>query len=308
MAVERMSVIVPTWMRANWLAKCLDALEKQKLAPSQVIVVGRPSDTAAYEVVSNRPETATFPIEWVAVHRPGHMAPVAAGLDRVTESLVACLDDDTEAAPDWLSRLVGVFEASDVACVGGRVMVDDFRGKVRRDAGRVRWYGRHIGNVGARDGNAPIEVDSVVECNWAWRTQLLRDLIFDPVLDVDDASMYGLDLCLQAKAKGFRVLYQPQAVVRHNVAPRESALLREDRPRRVRWSARNYTYIALKHLSPPRRLAFGLWWLFVGERAAYGVAKGLVDVWHRGPTIWPEVTASFAGKLEGFRIWRAQHL
>lgn len=297
----KVSVIIPTWQRAPWLERCLTALEAQTRRLNEVIVVGRAEDTAAQEVVAQH---AQLPVRWVEVDRPGHVAPVKRGLEEAQGEIVAFLDDDTEPEPGWLSAIIAPFEDPRVACVGGRVVVQGIRAKVLPDAGRVRWYGRHIGNVGQREDPHPVDVDGVMECNWAWRRSVLSTLTFDPILDFDDASMFGLDLCLQARRAGYRVLYQPEARIVHHVAPRDPSLERSDRVRRTYAYNRNYTYIALKHLRGPRRLAFLAWWWGIGERGAYGLAKGLADLIIQGAQVWPLVRASFEGKREGIRLWQ----
>jgi GT2 family glycosyltransferase len=219
---------------------------------------------------------------------------------------VAFVDDDAEPEIGWIAALLEMFADPLVACVGGRVNTVDFKGIVHRDAGRIRWYGKHIGNIGALDVSQPIDVDAVVECNWAWRTDMLRRLCFDPALDFDDASMYGLDLCLQVKERGYRVIYQPAARVLHHEAPRDPSLDRGDRTRRVLSYSRNYTYIALRRFRGLRRRVFPLWWWLVGERGSYGLAKAGIDLVLQGRAVWPVVRASFAGKSEGIRAWAGE--
>ena len=67
--------------------------------------------------------------------------------------------------------------------------------------------------------------------------------------------------------------------------------------------SRNFTFIALKRLKGPRRIAFMAWWWLVGERASYGVATAVVDL-VSGRTETALVAASFGGKAEGVRAWR----
>jgi GT2 family glycosyltransferase len=295
------SVVIPTWQRAAWLERCLTALEVQTQRPDEVIVVGRAEDTAAQEVVARH---ARLPARWVEVDRPGHVAPVKRALDEARSEIVAFVDDDTEPEPGWLAAITAPFDDPRAACVGGRVIVPGIKAKVAHDAGRVRWYGRHIGNVGQREHPHPVDVDGVMEGNWAWRRSVLSRLLFDPILDFDDASMFGLDLCLQAKRGGYRVVYQPGARVVHHVAPRDPSLDRSRRAPRTYAYSRNYTYIALKHLRGARRVAFLAWWWGLGERGSYGLAKALADLALQGPQVWALARASFAGKLEGFRVWQ----
>ena len=227
--MTEISVVVPTWQRAKWLQLCLESLCAQNLSPDEVLVVGRHEDRTARKISESADEDAPFAIRWLEVARAGHIAPIVRCLPDVKGEVVAFLDDDCEPRPTWLSELVSPFVDPAVACVGGRVVTPGFVGKVRRDAGSIRWYGQHVGNVASLDLMKSREVTAVMECNWAWRTDILRSLHFDGALDYDDASMYGLDLCLQARKAGWSVVYEPHAVVLHHAAPREERLNRQDR-------------------------------------------------------------------------------
>lgn len=299
------SVIIPTWQRAPWLEACLGALGRQDPLPGEVIVVGRVEDVAARRVTEAVAARAPLPVRWVEVEGPGHVAPVRRGLEETSGDIVAFLDDDAEPQPGWLKALMEPFADPYVACVGGRVVTPGFHGRVKRDAGRIRWYGQHVGNVAALEAHGIMEVDGVMEGNWAWRTAVLRSLALDGVFDFDNASMYGLDLCLQAKALGRKVLYQPSARIVHHAAPPDPALDRTDRPRRTLAYSRNYTYLGLKHLRGPRRLVFLAWWWLVGERGSYGLATTAIDMIRMGGGVAPQVRASFAGKWAGVRAWLA---
>lgn len=307
MTLRGVSVVVPTWQRAPWLERGLAALDSQDAPPDEVIVVGRREDQAARSVVERWAGHALSRPRWIEVDRAGHVAPVRRGLEEARGEIVAFLDDDAEAERGWLAALVRAFENDHVACVGGRVMTPGFRGRVHRDAGRMRFHGRYVGNVAALEAPISVEVDAVTECNWAWRASLLRGLRFDPVLDFDDASMYGLDLCLQAAKIGYRVVYEPAARVLHHAAPRDRRLDRSDRAARNFAYSRNYTYIALKHLPGLRRAMFASWWWLIGERGSYGAVKAAADLMVGGFRTWGDVAASFAGKREGVRLWRASH-
>lgn len=298
------SVVVPTWLRAAWLERCLRALARQHRPIQEVLVVGRAEDTDASVVTRTIGESATFPIHWLEVERAGHIAPVRRGLEEATSDIVAFVDDDTEPEPSWLGALLEAFSDNGVGCVGGRVLTPGFVGKVRSDAGRVRWYGQAIGNVGAREGVIPVRVHSVMESNWAWRRAVLKSLEFDPVLDYDDATMYGLDLCLQADRFGYRTIYQPSARVTHHLAPRDADLDRADTQRRARAYSRNSTYVSLKHLNVARRAVYLAWSWLIGERGSYGLLLVPVDVLSGRRDVLALARASFEGKWEGMRVWR----
>ena len=305
-ANEAITVVIPTWRRAPWLRRNLEALSRQSRLPDAVIVVGREEDVDAQEVV--RSVDVGCPVRWILVDRPGHVPPIEKGLAATETPLVAFLDDDVIPEPDWLKELAAGFASADIVCVGGALedATLTIRGGVKPDAGQIRWYGRFVGNVGALRIPEPIDVAGVHEGNSAWRTEVLRSLRFEPALQGDEAAMYGLDLSLQARARGGRIRYIPSAMVRVDEAPRDPSLVKQDRVARVRSYCHNATYISLRRLRGLQRWASVVWSLLIGERESYGLIKAVADL-IRGPdrrrvaSLW---RASIAGRWAGYRDWR----
>ena len=191
-----------------------------------------------------------------------------------------------------------------IGVVGGRVLVPGMTPpRPKGKPGCISWYGKIWGNLGSVTGPTPIEVDSVMEGNCIWRRALLADLEFDPILNFDDASMYGLDLSLQAKKRGFKVIYDPRAMVYHHPAPRAPELRRQERGPRLYCYCRNYTYIIMKRCSIWRRLVFLGWWFFIGERDAWGLGSLVFDTlsaeWGKNR----HVAQAWRGKIDGLRLW-----
>jgi len=239
---------------------------------------------------------------WVAV--PGHIPPVETGARSASSELVAIVDDDVTVIPEWLSSLAPHFADPEVGVVGGRVLVPGAPlPRLKGRPGSVSWYGRNWANLGSVGGETAFQVDSVMEGNSIWRRELLASLEFDPVLNFDDASMYGLDLCLQAKRRGFRVVYEPRALVFHHIALRSPELDRQKRGPRLFSFCRNYTYIVLKRFSVWRRLVFLAWWFLIGERGAWGLGSLLVDVLQDGSQKERHAVYALRGKLEGVHLW-----
>jgi GT2 family glycosyltransferase len=274
--------------------------------PNEIIVVGRTGDQRTETLLTTLLADARYspPLRAVWVTVPGHIAPVRAGLAAANGEIVVMIDDDVTVTSDWLKFLLANFSDPSVGVVGGRVITPAahparFRGR----PGHISWYGRHWGNLGSLEGEHPLDVAAVMEGNWAWRRDLLASLNFDPVLDFDDSSMYGLDLCSQACASGSRVLYEPRALVYHHAAPRAPELDRADRPRRLYSYCRNYTYILLRHLPWWRKPIFLLWWFLIGERGAWGPVTLLADTL-RGDWSWTsQLGPSLRGKWTGLRLW-----
>jgi len=306
--VVPVSIVIPTFRRPKALAECVHSLLEGTLRPAEIIVVGRKGDSETESLLpglhSGLTPTINLRSSWVTA--PGHLPPVAMGLRLATNGIVAVLDDDVTVANEWLERILVPFSDPSVGVVGGRVLVPgSSRPKLRGRPGCTSWYGKTWGNIGSVEGDHPIEVHGVQECNWAWRRQLAASLQFDTVLNFDAAPMYGLDLCAQARERGFRVVYEPRALVLHHAAPRAPELDRSDRRRREFAYCRNYTYIMLKHLPWWRRVAFLVWWLLIGHRNSPGIA-GFVALPLLPKTGARDVALVLRGKLRGIRLWRAR--
>ncbi len=303
---ENVTVIVPSYRRPDWLTACVRSILEGRARPHEVIVVGRQGDKETQQAIDLLKSFAKGSVElrasWVTT--PGHMPPVEAGARMASGNIVAVVDDDVTVHPDWLARISAVFADPLVGVAGGKVTTPGMAApRLKGCPGQISWYGKTWGNVGSMDGTAPIEVCSVMEGNWAWRRNLLSSVVFDPVLNFDDASMYGLDLCFQARRKGYRVVYEPRAAVDHHAAERVPELDRSDRSRRTFSYCRNYTYIMLKNSPAWRKLIFLAWTFLVGEHQAWGAAALLADTLARGPRVRRNVATAFRGKIEGLRLW-----
>lgn len=298
------TVVIPTYRRPGPLVECVYSLAGGSRQPDEIIVVGREDDTPTKKAFVQVQELcggkSAFRAAWVTER--GHLPPVEKGLALASSDIVAFVDDDVTVTPDWLENLLAPFSDPSVGVVGGRVITPAFPlPRLKGKPGCISWYGKHWGNVCSVQGDAPVEVAGVMECNWAWRSRLLASIKFDPILNFDDASMYGLDLCLQAKTKGFRVLYEPRAIVYHHVAPRAPGLDRTDRPKRIFSYTRNYTYIMLRRLPRWRRPIFMAWWFLIGERDGWGLAAVLADAIAGRLPRFGNVWGALKGKVEGLQ-------
>lgn len=304
---ENVTIVVPSYRRPDSLTSCVRSILEGRARPHEIIVVGRQGDEEteqAIDLLKNLTKDNSVELRAGWVTTPGHMPPVEAGARMASGNIVAILDDDVTVHSDWLSRISAVFADPQVGVAGGKVTTAGMAApKLKGRPGQISWYGKTWGNVGSMDGTAPIEVCGVMEGNWAWRHGLLSSVVFDPVLNFDDASMYGLDLCFQARRRGYRVVYEPRAGVDHHAAARLPELDRADRPRRTFSYCRNYTYIMLKNSSAWKRLVFVAWTFLVGENQSWGGASLLADILTRGPSAQRSVALAFQGKMEGIKLW-----
>lgn len=105
------TVIVPTFNRANYLGECLDALLGQSVAPRQILIVddGSTDDTAA--VVRGYAER----VDYVRQENAGKATALNLGLTHAVGTDIWIFDDDDVAEPDALRLLHDALHADPAA-------------------------------------------------------------------------------------------------------------------------------------------------------------------------------------------------
>lgn len=303
-----MTVIVPTYRRPQYLKKCLTSIVKQTRQPDHICVVVRYGDEeslfAVKDFVISR--SSSIPIELVMVEEAGFLPPVQAGIDAVQTDIVAFIDDDAEALPDWLERLERHYQATQVVGVGGRE-IKTLNGvekgyKPARVFGKVFWYGRCEGNL-YRDGfnDDVIEVDGLVGCNMSYRTSVLKAIKIDWVMGNGTSYQYELDLGLQIKKMGLKLLYDPTAKVKHfEAAARSGGAEQIMSNEQAYWMSFNTEYVVFKHAGFLKRFVALFYNIFIGQSLRWGV---LSLAWyyfrfHQTPQVF---RSSLAGRIAGIR-------
>ena len=291
----RISVVIPTYGRPQSLGRTLDALARQQRRAEETIVVARAQDTASQEAARAHPLGARV----VLVERAGVVAAMNAGIAATSGEVVALTDDDAEPHADWLARIERSYEQGprELAAVGGRDWVY-IRGRLWDGAeqvvGRVGWCGRVTGNHHLGVGPAR-DVDVLKGVNLSVRGELLREIAIDERLrGVGTEHHWELALCLALRARGLRVLYDPQIAVDHHSLPRVEDS-RQFSAAEVSDAAHNMTLALLEFLPPWRRAAYVVWAAAVGISPAPGIAQLL----RSPPRRRGQALASFLGAQRG---------
>ncbi|HST54665.1 MAG TPA: glycosyltransferase [Solirubrobacteraceae bacterium] len=269
----RITVVVPTYKRAESLRRCLDSLAEQELAADEILVVARADDDATHRVVSGHAIAARL----VTTDRPGVVAAMNAGIDASTGELVALTDDDSAPHADWLRRMAAAYESdARIGAVGGRDWVHENGRRVEEErsvVGTISWYGRFTGNHHLGAG-APRDVAVLKGVNLSMRGELIRELRIDTRLrGVGTEHHWELALCLGALRKGYRVVYDPAIAVEHFPQPRVEGRRSLDAPLHVRNATHNETLAVLEHLPVQRRIVYLLWTVGIGTSTAPGLAQ-----------------------------------
>ena len=136
----RISVVINTYNRARQLDRCLEILRKQIYRNFEIVVVNGPSTDDTSSVLRR------FAGQIRVVETSSRVLSVSRnlGIQASAGELVAFIDDDAVAAPNWLAGLARPFNDPTVGAAGGLVYRwtgndVEFRNGIIDTEGFVRW-------------------------------------------------------------------------------------------------------------------------------------------------------------------------
>ncbi|MCW3995068.1 MAG: glycosyltransferase [Candidatus Bathyarchaeota archaeon] len=110
------TVVIPTYKRADILSYLLDALGRQSYRDFDVVVVVKPSGDGTEQLLA---QAKGFKVTLV-IQNKGHIVDAYfLGVKNSTGKIVAFLDDDAIPADNWLEETVKVFQNSNFVAVTG---------------------------------------------------------------------------------------------------------------------------------------------------------------------------------------------
>jgi glucosyl-dolichyl phosphate glucuronosyltransferase len=212
-----LSVVICTHDRHPDLAVCLRALAMLE-DPVEVVVVDSGSSTPCEELVRELLPSARYAYE----SRTGLSRARNRGVAEARCALVAFVDDDAAPEPDWAGRVARAFANAEVGCVGG-TCAPAF------SVERPRWLSdRLLQYAGITDfPSAPRAVERSRDYPFGANVAFRRDAVlaaggFREELGRTGANLLSgeeAELVDRLRAAGWTVWIQPDAVVRHAVAP-----------------------------------------------------------------------------------------
>ncbi|MFP5327111.1 MAG: glycosyltransferase family 2 protein [Acidimicrobiia bacterium] len=222
----KVAVVVPNWNGEPLLARCLDSLSRQTM-PVDVIVADNGSTDASVQIAAERGAQVLE-----LGRNTGFTGAVNAGIAAALEQgadYVLLLNNDATAEPTWVEALVSAAERDPLAAVVAGKLVQPGPERLLDSAGSgySTWgfpfpRGRNEVDSGQYDGPVAEEIATVTAGATLYRAAALRDI---SVFDDDFFAYYeDDDICFRARLRGWRVLYEPRAVVEHEIAATSSRL------------------------------------------------------------------------------------
>jgi len=222
--VPRVSIIIPTCGDPRLLGPCLEGVERTPRSSEIEVILLDNGDGDLRSRLEHGLDKLRHEI--VKDARAFNFSEFNnEGASRASGELLLFLNDDTAPVnPEWLDALRELAWRPEVGAVGAKLLYPD---GTLQHAGMVLGVGGPVGHVfRGLPGDAPghgglagvtRDVSAVTGACLMMRRELFRELGgWDPAfrLDFGDA-----DLCLRARARGYRVVWTPRAVLTH----RESA-------------------------------------------------------------------------------------
>lgn len=214
------SVVVCAYTEERWtdVLAAIGSLQAQTVPPDEVIVAIDHNDR-----MLTRAERELADVRVVPNHgRRGLSGARNSAIALVRSPVVAFLDDDAVAEPDWLARLLEPYRDERVLAVGGGVLPRWTTGRPRAFPEEFDWV---VGCTyrGLRVDAGPVR--NIIGANMSFRREILEAAGgFDEGIGRVGKRPVGCEeteLCLRIHRRfpDGVVLYEPRASVRHRVPP-----------------------------------------------------------------------------------------
>lgn len=213
-AAIRVSVVIPTCNRREILGRCIEALAAQTLDGFEVIVVDDCSSDDTLEMLASfARENPGLRLRWL--RNDDHLGANVSrnrGIEAAQGRIIAFLDSDCIAHPDWLRNLIAALDQDSVAAATGLVTDPPHRNIFELAlAGTCRVHGngeapRLVG------GNMAVRREILQEYGFdedkRWKSEIHGGAVESPVCD--EESLY-----LRLRDKGHSMRVVRDAVVLH---------------------------------------------------------------------------------------------
>lgn len=217
----KVSIIMVNYNGKTDLESCLESLKKQTYSDFEIIIVDNGSTDGSVEFLKTR-----FP--YVKVIETGQNLGFGAGnnvgIRHSRGEHIVFTNYDVEFEPDWLSRMIEAASSDkEIGLVAPKILLYDHR-EVVNTCGLSFQYTGHAFSKGANMHSGTFsereEIASVSGCAFLIKKEVLDQIgLFDEEFQnfgrFFHSSLEDIDLAWRAQLAGYKVLFEPAAVMYH---------------------------------------------------------------------------------------------
>jgi GT2 family glycosyltransferase len=280
----KVSVVIPNWNGERFLRGCLQSLREQTFKAFEVILVDNASTDGSLALVEKEfPEVRVVKL----VRNLGLTGGANAGIKAAQGEVIALLNNDAEAHPNWLESLWDALQRHpEAGMAASKILLYDRR-SIINSAGDFYRLDGVPGNRGVWEedrGQYDREEYVFGACGGAaaYRKAMLEEIgLFD-----EDMFMYceDVDLAWRAQIAGYRCVYTPKAIAYHRLSATGGGKLASF------YNGRNFIYVLAKDY--PSSLFRKYWPIIL--KAQLKIAADALRAW-RGEAARARLRGQLAG-------------
>jgi len=240
---QTVSIVIPTYHRKESLLRLLRSLAADVDKKIEVIVVEQGENNwESFKAFAKKHGLTLF--YYLLKNRSTPRA-MNLGVAKAKGDFILFLDDDVTVHKGFIQHHLTNFRDSTVVATVGRVITKGQEEEpLRTDTGRINWLGNFSDGFSS---DIKQDVDTVIGANTCWRKDVYQQLGGMDEQFTGNALRLESDLSLRAKKLGYKIVFEPKAIVTHHRAETGGARKSEGR---LQWYFdffSNGTYFFLKH-------------------------------------------------------------
>lgn len=217
-----MTAVVVTYNAKDLLRECLRSLSDQDYRNLGIVVVDNASTDGSRDMVREEfPSSIVAECEENLGFGPGADVGIRIALDDGA-AWVFLLNNDATVAPDCVSKLLESASEHQAGLIGPKILYHKPPDLIWSAGGRVCLWTGVIEHIGLREPDhgqhdSPDDVGYLSACAVLVDRRVFEQAgTFDPAFY--PAYVEDVDLCVRARAAGFRVFYEPSARAWHRIS------------------------------------------------------------------------------------------
>jgi GT2 family glycosyltransferase len=197
--MKKISVYIPTLNSEKYIESCIKSLLNQTYLPDEIAIVDSGSKDRTLEIVSK------YPVKIIIAEDRGLAAARNIAIKEAKNDLIASIDSDCVASPNWLENLMKAFDGERIAGVGGKLV--EINDRKIADFWRSIHMRQHWGRRGL------INPEFLFGSNSLYNKKAIESVGF--FNEKYKTNYEDVDISIRLKNMGYTLKYEPSSIVKH---------------------------------------------------------------------------------------------